>query len=488
MLKNIKDTVIKKNGQYKEKVLQFGEGNFLRAFVDWMIDEANDEGLFDGSIVLAQPISMGMINMINDQDGMYTLVMRGLENGQKTEKVKAITSVSRGINPFEDYEGYMKLAESEDLKIIVSNTTEAGITYVEGDRLEDDLPVAFPAKICKFLHHRYRFFAGDKERGILLLPVELIDNNGPELRRIVKQYAAEWNLEPEFIAWLDESCSFANTLVDRIVTGYPRDEAAAYEEKFGYRDNLMVTSEVFNLWVIEADRKYAELLPIAKTSANVIWTDDVRPYKKRKVRILNGAHTSTVLAAYLSGFDYVGQFIDDAEFNEYLNALIFDEVIPTIDLPKEELKAFADAVFERFGNPYIKHRLLDISLNSVSKFTARCLPSLLDYKERTGKLPERLTFSLAALLKFYDIRKEENGFFGTRENGEKYPVKDDQSNLEFFEAIWKEKDLSVLVEKTLRNESLWHQDLTEVEGLKEAVLSDLQSLVAHGAKETMKRL
>ncbi|WP_312652375.1 tagaturonate reductase [Proteiniclasticum sp.] len=488
MLKNIKDTLEKKNGHYKEKVLQFGEGNFLRAFVDWMIDEANDKGLFDGSIVLVQPINMGMVNMINDQDGLYTLVMRGLEDGQKTEKVKAITSVSRGINPFEDYESYIKLAESEDLKIIVSNTTEAGISYVEGDRFEDKLPKAFPAKITSFLHHRYTHFKGAEDKGILLLPVELIDNNGPELKRIVMQYAKEWNLEPAFISWMENSCTFANTLVDRIVTGYPREEAAAYNEKFGYEDNLMVTSEVFNLWVIEADKKYADLLPIAQTSANVIWTDDVRPYKKRKVRILNGAHTSTVLAAYLSGYDYVGQFIDDADFNAFLKSLIFDEVIPTIDLPKGELKEFADAVFERFGNPYIKHRLLDISLNSVSKFTARCLPSLLDYKERTGKLPERMTYALAALLKFYDIRKDETGYFGTRENNDKYPVKDDEKNLEFFAGIWQEKDLSVLVKETLMNESLWHEDLTKVEGLYDEVLKHLTDIVRNGTKESLKKL
>ncbi len=488
MLKNIKDTLDKRNGHFPEKILQFGEGNFLRAFVDWMVDEANDDGLFQGSIVLVQPITQGMVNMINDQEGMYTLVMRGLENGVKTERTKAISSVSRGINPFEDYDSYIKLAESEDLKIIVSNTTEAGISYVEGDKKEDKLPKAFPAKICSFLYHRFKFFSGALDKGILLLPVELIDNNGPELRRIVLQYAKEWKLEEEFIVWMEKSCTFANTLVDRIVTGYPRDEAAAYEEKFGYKDNLIVTSEVFNLWVIEADKKYAELLPIAKTKANVIWTDDVKPYKKRKVRILNGAHTSTVLAAYLSGFDYVGQFIEDEEFNAYLNALIFDEVIPTIDLPKDELKEFADAVFERFGNPYIKHRLLDISLNSVSKYTARCLPSLMDYNNEKEELPTRLTFALAALIKFYDIKKEEEGYFGVRENGDRYPVKDDGKNLEFFEELWKETDLSMIAKKALANKELWQQDLTKVQGMVEQVQKHLENMASIGIKETLRTL
>ena len=488
MVKNIRETVKKENGNYPEKILQFGEGNFLRAFVDWMVDEANDEGLFQGSIVIVQPIERGMVDMINDQVGMYTLVMRGLENGEKTERAKAITSVSRGINPFEDFDSYIKLAESEDLKIIVSNTTEAGISYAEGDTKEDKLPKAFPAKICSFLYHRFTFFKGALDKGILLLPVELIENNGPELRRIVLQYAKEWNLEDAFMTWLEETCTFANTLVDRIVTGYPRDEAETYEEKFGYKDNLMVTSEVFNLWVIEADKKNAELLPIAKTQANVIWTDDVRPYKKRKVRILNGAHTSTVLAAYLSGYDYVGQFIEDEDFLAYLNALIFDEVIPTIDLPKDELKAFADAVFERFGNPYIKHRLLDISLNSVSKYTARCLPTLLDYHQEKGELPVRLTFALAALLKFYEIKKEEEGYFGRRENGDRYPVKDDEKNLAFFEKLWAEKDLSQMAQKVLSNEELWQQDLTKVEGLVEQVQNHMDKIASMGVKDALKTL
>ncbi len=488
MLKNITEIIKKKNGNYPEKILQFGEGNFLRAFVDWMVDEANDEGLFEGSIVIAQPIAQGMINMINDQDGMYTLVMRGLENGEKTERTKAITSVSRGINPFEDYESYIKLAESEDLKIIVSNTTEAGISYVSGDTKEDQLPTAFPAKICSFLYHRYNFFHGALDKGILLLPVELIDNNGPELKRIVLLYAEEWNLEDAFLQWLEETCTFANTLVDRIVTGYPRDEAAAYEEKFGYKDNLIVTSEVFNLWVIEADKKYADLLPIAKTQANVIWTDDVRPYKKRKVRILNGAHTSTVLAAFLSGYDYVGQFIEDEDFKAYLNELIFDEVIPTIDLPKDELKEFADAVFERFGNPYIKHRLLDISLNSVSKYTARCLPTLMDYYHEKGELPTKLTFALAALLKFYNIKKEKEGYFGVRANGDRYPVKDDAKNLAFFEELWNQADLSIVAHNALSNEDLWQQDLTKVDGLVEQVQRHLNNMASQGVKGAMKTL
>jgi tagaturonate reductase len=487
-MKKINEVVEKKNGNYPEKVLQFGEGNFLRAFVDWMIDEANDEGLFGGSVVLCQPIPQGMVARLEEQDNLYTLVMRGLENGKKTERVKVITSVSRGIDPYADYESYISLAESEDLKVIVSNTTEAGIAYGEGDKLSDTPPKSYPAKICSFLYHRYDHFHGDKEKGILLLPVELIEDNGPVLKKIVHRYADEWNLGKGFVDWLDSSCFFANTLVDRIVTGYPRDEAAAYEKRFGYKDAMIDTSELFDLWVIEADKKYSDLLPIAKTKANVIWTDDVKPYKMRKVRILNGAHTSTVLAAYLAGFDYVGQFVKDDGFSAFLRDLIFSEVIPTVDLPKEELVAFADKVFERFANPFINHRLLDISLNSVSKYVARCLPSLEDYLRNEGTLPSRLVFSLAALIKFYDVKKDGEGYYGIRENGDRYPVRDNEENLAFFLEAWKERDLEILVRTVLSSKTLWQRDLTEIPGLREGVLSNLRRIVDSGVRTAMQSL
>ncbi|WP_320130587.1 tagaturonate reductase [uncultured Sphaerochaeta sp.] len=487
-MKKINEVVEKKNGKYPEKVLQFGEGNFLRAFVDWMIDEANDEGLFGGSIVLCQPIAQGMVARLNAQDNVYTLVMRGLEKGKKTENVKVITSVSRGVNPYEEYDSYIALAKSKDLKVIVSNTTEAGISYGEGDKLDDRPPTSYPAKICSFLYTRYKHFNGDPALGILLLPVELIEDNGPVLKRIVYQYAKEWNLGDGFTKWLDSSCTFANTLVDRIVTGYPRNEAAEYEEKFGYKDDMIDTSEVFNLWVIEANKKYSDMFPIAKTQANVIWTDDVKPYKMRKVRILNGAHTSTVLAAYLSGYEYVGQFVKDEDFEAYLKDLIFSEVIPTIKLPKDELAQFASAVFERFGNPFINHRLLDISLNSVSKFVARCLPSLEDYLSIEKKLPSHLTFSLAALIKFYDVKHNEEGYYGIRENGDTYSVKDNAENLAFFEEAWKEKDLAKLVRNVLSSKTLWQRDLTEIEGLYKEVLVNLESIQKNGVRVTIKNL
>ena len=488
-MRSINDTIEKKYGNYPEKVLQFGEGNFLRAFVDWMIDKANRDGIYRGSIVLCQPIAQGLKDMINAQDGVYTLAMRGAENGQPVENIEVITSVSRCINPYENYEDLMEIARSADLEVVVSNTTEAGIAYHEGDQLTDRPPVSFPAKVTAFLYERYKAFNGDPQKGLLFLPVELIDNNGAELKRIVLKYAEEWELGQEFTEWVNTANEFTSTLVDRIVTGYPRDEISYFEEKLGYKDNIIDTSELFNLWVIEGDKKWADKLPVHKTDANVIWTDDVKPYKKRKVRILNGAHTSTVLAAYLAGFDIVGDFMKDDTVRTFMNDVIYKEVIPTLDLPKEELESFAAAVNDRFANPYIKHNLLDIALNSCSKFNARCLPSLLGYVEEKGKLPKCLTFSLAAFIKFYQGEWKDGVYTGTRKDGTQYPLRDDEAVIRFFADAWAENDAEKTAESVLSNKDFWSgKDLTEVPGLKDAVAGYLKEMDKKEIKEIMAEL
>ena len=488
-MRSINDTIEKKYGNYPEKVLQFGEGNFLRAFVDWMIDKANRDGIYRGSIVLCQPIAQGLKDMINAQDGVYTLAMRGAESGQPVENIEVITSVSRCINPYENYENLMEIARSADLEVVVSNTTEAGIAYHEGDRLTDRPPVSFPAKVTAFLYERYKAFNGDPQKGLLFLPVELIDNNGAELKRIVLKYAEEWELGQEFTEWVNTANEFTSTLVDRIVTGYPRDEISYFEEKLGYKDNIIDTSELFNLWVIEGDKKWADKLPVHKTDANVIWTDDVKPYKKRKVRILNGAHTSTVLAAYLAGFDIVGDFMKDDTVRTFMNDVIYKEVIPTLDLPKEELESFAAAVNDRFANPYIKHNLLDIALNSCSKFNARCLPSLLGYVEEKGKLPKCLTFSLAAFIKFYQGEWKDGVYTGTRKDGTQYPLRDDESVIRFFADAWSGNDAEGTAAAVLSNKDFWSgKDLTEVPGLKDAVAGYLKEMEEKDIKEIMAEL
>lgn len=488
-MRSINDVIEKKYGNYPEKVLQFGEGNFLRAFVDWMIDKANRDGIYQGSIVLCQPIAQGLKDMINAQDGVYTLAMRGAENGQPVENIEVITSVSRCINPYENYEDLMEIARSADLEVVVSNTTEAGIAYHEGDRLTDRPPVSFPAKVTAFLYERYKAFNGDPQKGLLFLPVELIDNNGAELKRIVLKYAEEWELGQEFTEWVNTANEFTSTLVDRIVTGYPRDEISYFEEKLGYKDNIIDTSELFNLWVIEGDKKWADKLPVHKTDANVIWTDDVKPYKKRKVRILNGAHTSTVLAAYLAGFDIVGDFMKDDTVRTFMNDVIYKEVIPTLDLPKEELESFAAAVNDRFANPYIKHKLLDIALNSCSKFNARCLPSLLGYIEEKGVLPKCLTFSLAAFIKFYQGEWKDGVYTGTRKDGTQYPLRDDEAVIRFFADAWAENDAEKTAESVLSNKDFWSgKDLTEVPGLKDAVAGYLKEMDKKEIKKIMAEL
>lgn len=458
-MKTINQTTDVVYGKYPEKIIQMGEGNFLRAFADWMTDLANEQGNFNGSILLCQPIeaNAAMCGKFAAQDGAYTLVMRGIdENGLPAEKVRKITSVSRCINVYKQFEEFLKAARNPELKVCISNTTEAGIVYKEEDKLSDTPPSSFPAKMTVFLYERYKAFNGAADKGLLFVPVELIDYNGSELKKIILRYAAQWNLDKEFIGWLERCNYFTNTLVDRIVTGYPKGEAAQLEEKLGYKDELLVTSELFNLWVIEGKKEWADMFPVHKTAAHVIWTDDVRPYKMRKVRILNGGHTSTVLAAYLAGHEIVLDFMNDSVFAKYLDDLLFEEVIPTLDLPEQELKDFAAAVKARFSNPYIKHRLLDIALNSCSKFNARCLPSLEEYYKRKGALPERLCFSLAAFIRFYRGEWRRDGkYMGRRPDGQEYEIRDDKSVLDFFAQVWRETDMQKLAENVLSSRILW---------------------------------
>jgi tagaturonate reductase len=488
-MKKVNETIEKVYGNYPKKILQIGEGNFLRAFADWMINNANANGDYKGSIVLCQPIANGLADMINDQDGVYTLAMRGIEDGKAVEKIEQITSVSRCINPYSDYEAFMEIARSKDLEVIISNTTEAGISYKEGDKVTDTPPASFPAKVTAFLYERFKAFQGAMDKGLLFVPVELIDKNGDNLKKIVLQYALEWNLGDDFINWIQNANKFTNTLVDRIVTGYPRDQIEYFEEKLGYKDQIIVTSEVFNLWVIEGKQEWADILPIHKNEANVIWTDDVTPYKMRKVRILNGGHTSTVLAAYLSGHNFVGDFMNDETFKSFLNKVIYDEVIPTLDLPKEELIEFADSVGDRFANPYIKHKLLDISLNSCSKFNARCLPSLVEYVNRKGTLPEALCFSLAAFIKFYKGTMTDGQYIGKRSDGTEYQIKDDAEVLEFFAEIWAKNDTNTIAKAVLSNTSFWSgMDLTSISGLYEKVADYLDKLETKDVHSVLKEL
>jgi len=380
-----------------ERVFQFGEGIFLRGFVDWMIDRLNKENGGDYGVVIVQPLENGLVDMINEQDGLYSLYLRGLLNGEKIEETRVVDCVTRGINPFTDTEAFFDCAKNPDLRFIVSNTTEAGIEYKPNQSSDDFVGTTFPGRLAMFMKKRFDLGLS----GFVLFPCELIDKNGDHLKECVLKYAADWNYGSDFVKWVNEENHFTNTLVDRIVTGYPRDTAKQMEESFGYLDNVIDTAEIFHLWVIEGDKKYAEEIPFHKIGLNVLWTDDVTPYKKRKVRILNGAHTMMVLAAHLAGLETVKEAMDDELVFSFMKQGIFEEIVPTLDLPRAELEQFANDVIERFKNPFIKHYLLNIALNSVSKYKVRVLPSVLQYIKEKGSEPKRLVFSLAALIVFY---------------------------------------------------------------------------------------
>lgn len=474
-----------------EKVLQFGEGNFLRGFVDWMIHELNRQELFEGKVVIVQPLSSGMVDMINKQDGLYTLFLRGIQNGEIVRNKSLISSVSRGINPYTEFDEYLKCAENPELRVIISNTTEAGIAYNPDDRFQDSPPASYPGKLTVFLYKRFKTFKGDPAKGFIIMPCELIDRNGDNLKRIVLQLAEEWRLGSNFISWLNSSNHFLNTLVDRIVTGFPRDEYESLSEELGYHDHVLDTAEIFHLWVIEGDKKLAQELPFTEAGLNVIWTEDMAPYRTRKVRILNGAHTMTVMTAYLYGKETVKECMDDPVISLYMNKGIFEEIIPTLALPENELKEFATAVAERFANPFIKHYLLSITLNSTSKFKTRVLPSILEYVAKNGKLPKVLTFSMAALLAFYrgtEIR--ENALIGNR-LGNEYEIKDELPVLEMFKSLWAQYDGSregarKLVQFVLSRAEIWGTDLNNVQGFSSTVTSYLYNIITKGVNEAIK--
>ena len=373
-----------------ERVIQFGEGGFLRGFFDWMLHKINDNGSFFGNVVVVQPIEAGLCDTLTEQNCVYTHLIRGKE-GVETSVIDVI---SRCVKPYDDFDAYLALAENPDFRFIVSNTTESGIVFSPDDKATDKPPKSFPAKLTLLLKRRYDLGLP----GFIFLPCELIDRNGDNLKRTVLEYAKLFGYEEGFSDWIENDNVFTNTLVDRINTGYPKDEAI----DLGYDDKMLNTSEYFHLWVIETEYDILSELPFDKADLNVIVTKDMlEVYRTRKVRILNGAHTSLVPYALLSGFDTVKSCIDDDKMREYVRKCVFDEIIPTLDLPKEELISYAEDVIERFGNPYIKHYLKSISLNSVSKFKVRVLPSILEYKKRFGSYPKTLIFSLAMLIKFY---------------------------------------------------------------------------------------
>ena len=463
------------NKKYTERIIQFGEGNFLRAFANWMIHEMNKKAGFDGGVVAIQPINQGLIKMLNDQDGLYTLYLNGIKNGKAISEHEVIDCIQRGIDPYENYAEYLAVAGNPDLRFVISNTTEAGISYNADDKLNDAPPSSYPGKLTTLLYKRFQNFGGASDKGLVIIPCELIDKNGDNLKKIILQYASDWNLGDDFVEWIEDDNIFCNTLVDRIVPGYPKDKMDAITAELGYKDNLVVEGEQFHLWVIEGPESVKEEIPAEVCGLNIVFTDNMEPYRTRKVRILNGAHTTLVPVGYLYGIDKVRESLEDEVVGGYLKSTIFNEICPTLDLSKEELDQFSNDVLDRFRNPYLEHALMSISLNSTSKFKTRVLPSILEYVKRKNSLPQGLLFSLAALIAFYK---------GDR-NGEKIDLKDDQSALDFFKKQWANNDVEAVAKATLMNKDFWGTDLTEIEGLQSAVTKHLIAIEVSGMKKAL---
>ncbi|OUO46337.1 tagaturonate reductase [Megasphaera sp. An286] len=468
------------------KILQFGEGVFLRAFADYAVDIANEENNFNGNIAVILPRS-GKTDRFAKQNNIYTVCLRGQQDGQVYKENRVITSIDSVISARDEYDAFMALAHEDALEFVISNTTDAGIAYNEADQFSDCPPSTFPAKLTKFLYERYTYYQGDMQKGLVMVPTELNDDNGQLLKSCVLQYAALWNLDDAFTAWLASACRFVDTLVDRIVAGYPAGNIDAIQEELGYEDALLDQAEPFSLWVI-GDPSLADKFTIGSDKFHVEFTDNIQAFKEQKVRILNGAHTSMVLGAYLSGLDYVGQCMADPVVRRSLDQTVFGEIVPTVDLPREKAEAFAKAVYERFENPFVNHALLAISLNSISKWKGRVLPTFKDSVAATGKLPKWLTYSLAALLAFYRSTEEGDGcLIGSRAAGNTYEIHDDAAKLAFIKEN-AAKPTAEYVQAVMSRSDFWGEDLTAIAGFADAVAAHIDRMAEVGVKAHIEEL
>lgn len=475
------------HSRHPVRVLQFGEGRFMRAFVDYAIDVANEEQGFDGNVVIVTPRAARRPESFARQQNLYTVRLQGMQNGRKVVSDRVITCIDDVLSPIADYDAYMALARLDTLAYITSNTTDGGIVFSPGDKLEDRPPRTYPAKLTQFLYARYRYFNGAEDKGLVILPVELIDHNGRTLRACVNQYAALWNLPSAFSQWLDKACQFTDTLVDRIVTGYPDEQTAqAVQKELGYTDELLDIAEPFALWAIESPG-LERRLPFTSTYFQAVFTTNITVYKERKVRILNGAHTSMVLGAYLAGLDYVGQCMADEDIRLSLEQTVYNEILPTVPMNQNDVRSFANAVFERFENPFVHHELLAISLNSTAKWRARILPSLKDSLRATGQLPQWLTYSMAALLAFYRSQDKGNDCLIGHRGGDTYPIRDDADRLAFIASHAALPD-AAYVAAVLKQTDWWGEDLTEIPGFSQAVTDHLSRIDTIGVRAHIREM
>ncbi|MBO2944133.1 tagaturonate reductase [Paenibacillus sp. F411] len=464
------------------KVLQFGEGNFLRGFADWMLQHSFKQGHFRGTVAVTQPRPTGRMKLerLRSQDGLYTLLTRGIQNGEQVDQQEVISVISRMIDPYEEWNDFLALAEHPELDIIISNTTEAGLTYTPTPYSLNEPMLSFPAKLTLLMYCRYQFFEGAGDKGWMLLPCELIERNGERLQEIVLMHARDWKLEEGFIAWVQEHNLFLNSLVDRIVPGAPSD-AASWQAQLGYQDQMLNTAEPYHLWVIQGPASLDERLPLQRAGLNVHWVEDLAPYQLRKVRLLNGTHTLMASIGLVHGCQSVREIAEHAEWGAEARKAMLEEMVPAVPLPAQEMQVYASEVWERFLNPFVEHRLGDICLNSMSKFRVRLLPTLKAYHEQFEKLPEKVVKALACLIFLYDAQEQDGGWSGRTLDGARVKLSDDEGALRFMQSSWDEYrngavSRSGLIQRILGNEELWGEDLNEISGLPEAVWAELEEL------------
>ncbi|MCA9894006.1 MAG: tagaturonate reductase [Anaerolineae bacterium] len=448
--------------EHPDRIVQFGAGNFLRAFADWAIDVMNTEADFDSGVVVVK-VTPGQYEELDEQDGLYYVRLEGIENGEFVESNRLITCINRTLYPYDDFAAYLALARQPEVRFLISNTTEAGISFVESDKATDEPPSSFPAKLTLFLHARYQQFEGAADKGCIIIPTELVEDNGTQLRDMVLRYASIWGLETDFGAWITANNIFTNTLVDRIVPGYPTATADEIQRQLGFEDKLLVMGEPYHSWIIEGPQSLHDELPIAqtRTKLNIKIVDDANPYRETKVRILNGLHTSMVPIGILLGLTFVREALDHPALGPMLIDEAHKEIIPSMDLDQDELTQFAADVFDRFRNPSVHHRLLTIATNSSAKERPRILSTLLAYQQKFGELPPRIVLAFAAFIRLYKGEWQ----------GEAIALNDDASILAWFKEQWQSGSVADVVTAVLKNESLWQQDLTAIPGLH-AMLTD----------------
>ena len=464
---------------YPERIIQFGEGNFLRAFIDWMVYNMNRKANFNSSVVVIQPLPTGMIDMLNEQDGLYHVNLQGLDKGVTVNSIELIDVISRSLNPYTDFDAYLKLAEQPEMRFVVSNTTEAGIAFNPDCKLGDAPASSYPGKLTQLLYHRFKTFKGASDKGLIIFPCELIFHNGSELKKTINQYIEFWNLGTDFQQWFDTACGVYSTLVDRIVPGYPRATINEILDKIQLEDKLVVQAEIFHLFVIEAPKSVAKEFPADKAGLNVLFVPDEKPYHERKVTLLNGPHTVLAPVGFLAGLNIVKECLRDEVMSKFVYMIMYKELIETLDLPKSELKKFADDVVERFNNPFVHHLLTSIMLNSFPKFKTRDLPGLKKYLDRKGELPSGIVLGLAAIITYYKG--------GKRGNNDIVP-NDDKAIVDILKILWSFNDVEMVAKGVLAAEFIWDENLNYIPGLTEKLTFYLRLIQEFGMKEAIRTI